>query len=132
VTEGYTYSEIGHAYDGQGLDAVVLTFTNNTDVAITSVKVYFICTDINGKTVRPGNFPGKVVVSEDLSYSENLMEANWASLNVKPGTNLVAKFRCNFSRFENMNIIVYSYTDANGKEVINENAYNWLPLTLEK
>jgi hypothetical protein len=114
-----------------GEDAVVVTLANNTGVTITSITVFFLCTDKDGKTTIPGGLASAPIIG-DLPCSKNLMTVTWGSQNLKTGTELVGGIRCNLNRFENMNLIVYSYTDSNGKEVINENIYNWLPLTLEK
>ena len=122
----------GNIVSLNGDDAVVVTLANNTGVTITSVSVFFLCTDKDGKATFHSGFNSTPIVIGDLSYSKKLMTATWGSQNLKTGTELVGGIRCDLDDFENMNIIVYSYTDSNGKEVINENIYNWLPLTLEK
>ena len=115
-----------------GEDAVVVTLANNTGVTITSVNILILCTDENGKATNPSHLYFSLPPMGELSFSEKVYKYTWDSQNLKTGTELVGGVQCELDNFKNANIIVYSYTDSNGKEVINENIYNWLPLTLEK
>jgi len=68
--------------------------------------------------------------SADQVYSEHVVEMGTDSTQIASGESETYTIRCTASRFENVNMIVYSYTDANGNEVINEKAYEWLANTM--
>lgn len=114
-----------------GNDVIKITLQNNTGKTLTKVVFLLLATDENGQRVSITN---ELTLGGDVSQFNreypcvralNLDGLWWANGERESGI-----VRCAADRFENINIIVYSYTDANGNEVVNEDYEAWLEATI--
>lgn len=128
VSERHFTTADGVSMDGY--DAVLVTIKNDSGKTITGFSVLVLTTDANGQDVTFAGLSPIVMPNTDQVYSEHVAEMGTDSAQIANGESETYTIRCTASRFENVNMIVYSYTDANGNEVINENAYEWLTNTL--
>jgi len=128
VSEGHFTIADGVSMDGY--DAVLVTIQNDSGKTITGFSVFVLTTDANGQDVTFAGLSPIVLPSADQVYSEHVVEMGTDSTQIASGESETYTIRCTASRFENVNMIVYSYTDANGNEVINEKAYEWLANTM--
>ena len=111
-----------------GYDVAIITTNNNSGKKITGFSILVLAIDEDGQDRQfaglgayQGNF-GSYSDYVELMVAEDIAVANQESH--------IGAIRCDMGRFEKLHIIVYSYTDDAGNEVINENAYEWLENTL--
>ena len=115
----------------EGYDAIVLNTKNNTDKTISQITILALATDEYAQgTTLAERFAPISVVGEMKTYSK-FVESFYLEVEMAPGKTESGGIRCNFDKFENVNLMIYSYTDADGNEVINENCEEWLLNTVE-
>lgn len=119
-----------------GDDAILVKIKNNTGAKIQNFKVLVLATDKNGNGCDLGklqSMPKTIITNEHKveKYSNYVkcLENNTADLAV--GAEKEYGVRCNLQKIENVNAIVYSYVDATGKEVVNNNYEKWLEKTIK-
>lgn len=120
---------LGTGASVEGNDAFVFTVENESGKKITSVSLLVLATDKNGEGY---NFLGNYVNPQltDMRYSAAVRAVGF-DIELKNGE-VCDDFvlRCSFDAVENMNVIVYSYTDADGNEFVNAQSQLWLANTL--
>lgn len=117
--------------DLNGEDGIGVVVKNNSGVTISEVEFLVLCTNGKSQTVGLGGLESPSFWYGEYTFSKDVKYMGVNSLNFENGTEMKCGIQCRLGEIENVNIIVYKYIDNNGKEVINENVYNWLPLTLE-
>lgn len=122
--------------DLNGEDGIVLAMANRGNNTIEEFTVLILCTDENGKGVDLGalvSSPDMLLGSDGtvMSYSQHVKVMGTDSAGLAPGTNEEFSIQCDLTNIANVNAMVYSYVNATGEEIVNENANAWLTNTLE-
>jgi hypothetical protein len=121
--------------DINGEDAVVIKLKNNTSSTIQKFTILVLFTDENRKGCKMGLFQdisnSYIIDGKVVSYSNCVEVMGTESANLKSGTEEAYAVQCDMKCFENVNVIVYSYVDSTGKEIVNENYEEWLKNTSE-
>lgn len=124
------YFTIADGVSINGYDAIGVTMQNNTGKKITNISFLVLATDSNGKDVAFAGMTPITAVGEVQNYSKCVSLMTGGETEIANGESKNYVIRCSLSQFANVNIIVYSYTDAEGNEIINESCYEWLGNTL--
>ena len=119
-----------------GKDAIIFKIQNPTDKEMFRFKMLVFCTDENGKGTNLGmlnNLSSVVLGNEikDVKYSNAVTYMSADSADLAANSSLEYAIRCDSSRINTVNIIVYSYIDESGKEFINPACKQWLEKTYE-
>lgn len=118
-------------FSWDGNDAMLITIVNSRNEKITGFTLVALAVDQNGKDVGLGTLGGSMLTkseADEWGCSSQVMLLS-SDMEMLPGQEENFANRCDMEKFENMYMIVYSYTDASGNEVINENAIEWLSHT---
>lgn len=128
-----TKKEVVKNYFGTGMtvdgnDGLLFEVTNSLNEKISGYNIVVLAVDKNGQDVKP--FGGGAVVPQlsTVEYSR-YVQVVAVDDQVAAGAEYAGVCKCMASKFENIHMIVLSYIDANGNEVINENAIEWLSHT---
>ena len=113
-----------------GNDGVVLTLLNNSGTKITKVTVLALATnrDRVPVTLSLSSLTRVTLGDENFAPEVAVMVCDLELEN--GGTYDQGAIQCHFDKVENISVFVYSYTDANGNEIINENCVQWLTNTM--
>ena len=121
--------------DLNGEDGLVITIENLLDTNVEEFTILILCTDANGKGCDLGGLasPSNVTISggKVISYSNYVKTMGTTTAGLKANSNKEFSIQCKLGEIENVNAIIYSYKNADGKEVVNENCEEWLTNTLE-
>ena len=113
------------------LDGTLVAIENTTGGEITAVTVWVLATkDGKEASFNELSSPILTIIGQTPTYSSYVKQMTVKDVQMANGESETFGMQCTTSWFDTMNIIVYSYTDANGKEVVNENAYEWINNTL--
>lgn len=118
-------------FSWDGNDAMVTTVVNNLDQKITGFTLVALVVDKDGKDVGMDTLGGSMLTKSEadkLLCSGKVMMLS-SDMEMAPGQEETFANRCDMEKFENAYMIVYSYTDASGDEIVNENALDWLANT---
>lgn len=126
------YYTLGDAeYDfAKGNDVIKITIENSTGKVMTEVTLMLLATDGNAQRVTLTN-EFSIGTANDLNREYPCVKVmSLGELWLANGESKSGIIRCAADKFENINIIVYSYKDADGKEIVNEDYEEWLENTL--
>jgi len=112
------------------LDASLVTVKNETGGKITGISILVLATK-EGKEVKFNEIGANLPkIGEVEKYSSYVKLMGVSDISIANEASEAYSLQCALSLFDNLNIIVYSYTDEAGNEVINENCKAWLENTL--
>ncbi len=121
--------------DLNGEDGFLLEVSNYTNSEVNEVKFLILCTDKDGKACTLGGFgsiPQTIIQGHSVvTYSNKVqfMGVNTAGISSADSEEIAGQ--CSLGDIAKVNALVYSYIDADGNEVVNDNFVNWLSYTNE-
>lgn len=120
----------GAVVNPAGDDALVLTVKNETGVKIVSFQILVLATDQDGAACDLGSLSGFYFDADyPFAPQTKMLGISYEIENGAVFDN--GAIQCDLEKVENVNLVVYSYTDANGNEVFNPAWTEWLINTAE-
>lgn len=122
--------------DLNGEDGVLLTIENSLDITVNEFAVLILCTDENGKGCDLGTLnltsPSTAIIDgQVVSYSDYVKFMGTSEADLAPNNSKEFSLQCDLGKIKNVNAIIYSYTDADGNEIVNENYVDWMKNTVD-
>lgn len=113
-----------------GDDALVLTVKNDTGVKIVSFQILALATDKDGVACDLGTLKGYYFGAE-YAFAKEVKVLGIEHVMENGDIYDKGAIQCDLGKVENVNLIVYCYTDENGNEVFNPAWTEWLTNTAE-
>ena len=123
------YFEMNGSNIIMGRDAVLVTVQNNSGKTISEFKLLLLGVNAAGQDVLVGDAM-RASIYPAPPYSQCVNILGMSDLSMANGTSETGAVQCKAENFNSLYMIIYSYTDSDGNEVINENAVEWLGNTL--
>jgi len=130
------YDDGAPGVDFDGEDGIAFELQNNTGTDVDDIVILVFCTDGNGKGTGLGSLTSASNIhfgSDDdtIKYSNHVQFMGTDDAELSAYNSKEYSIQCDAFGINKVNAIVYSYVDADGNTVYNQNCRDWLAKSYE-